>query len=192
MREDPAAFCPVGPRGVAQAEKEQLQMARVLVVEDDQMLREVLVECLQFDPYEVCTASDLLQGVELLQREPFDLVLSDLFTAVFSPAALLELDAFTTAAPATPVVVATAHAKAAACNPAQYGLAAIILKPFALADLLACLRGVLAEQQQRLRSLQTTTEQAWDQHRLAQERIATSSALLRRVQTPKPDPGTEH
>src|SRR5438067_5741893 len=99
----------LAPRGLAQAEKEQLQMARVLVVEDDQMLREVLAICLQVDDFEVCTASDLVHGVELLQREPVDLVLTDLFTPAFSPAALIELDAFTQVAPATPVVVATAH-----------------------------------------------------------------------------------
>ena len=153
-------------------------MARVLVVEDDQALREVLAECLQLDDYEVCTASDLVQGVELLQREPFDLVLTDLFTPAFSPAALMELDAFTTAAPATPVVVATAHAKAATCNPAEYGLAAIILKPFALDDLLLRLRAVLAEQQQRLESLRVTSEHARDQHRSAHQSIGRSSEVL--------------
>ena len=161
-------------------------MARVLVVEDDQMLREVLAICLQVDDFEVCTASDLVHGVELLQREPVDLVLTDLFTPAFSPAALIELDAFTQVAPATPVVVATAHAQAAACDPSEYGLAAIILKPFALDDLLARLRGVLAEQHQLLRSLQTTTEQAWDHHRSAHERIATSAAVLHRRQAAQP------
>jgi DNA-binding NtrC family response regulator len=92
-------------------------MARVLVVEDDPSILDVFTAGLQLDGYEVLSASDLVSGVELLQHQPVDLVLTDLFTTVFSPNAFDELAVITQAAPATPVVVATAHPGAASCDP---------------------------------------------------------------------------
>jgi DNA-binding NtrC family response regulator len=89
---------------------------------------------------------DLPSGISLLQRESIDLILTDLFVDTFSPNALAELAALTRAAPATPVVLATAHARAAAYDPAQYGLTAILLKPFAARDLRDLVRRILAEQ----------------------------------------------
>jgi DNA-binding NtrC family response regulator len=161
-------------------------MARVLVVEDDTSTLEVLSTILESEAYEVTTTAQLSSGVALLEREPFDLVLTDLFAPVFSPDALRDLRAYTAAAPETPIVVTTAHAQAADYDPAAYGLAAVLLKPFDLEELLTCVRGVLATQEERLRSLRATAERAWEHHRSAEEHIGDSSELLRRVHDPPP------
>jgi two-component system cell cycle sensor histidine kinase/response regulator CckA len=53
---------------------------RILVVDDDAVLRGVLAEALQDEGYEVVTAADGEEAWAILEREdePFDLVLSDL------------------------------------------------------------------------------------------------------------------
>ncbi len=119
-------------------------MARVLVIDDDPILVKVASMCLTLDQHQVRMASDLASGVALLQREPVDLVLTDLFAHPFSPDAFTPLAAVTQVVPTTPVVVATAHAQAAAYDPARYGLAAIVLKPFSPRDLRTLIARVLA------------------------------------------------
>lgn len=53
-------------------------MGRILVVEDDESLRRITQAQLQRWGYETCVAVDVAQALELLRREPQDLVLSDL------------------------------------------------------------------------------------------------------------------
>ncbi len=120
-------------------------MARVLVIDDDPILVKVATACLQLDQHQVWAASDLASGVALLQREPVDLVLTDLFAQPFAPDAFTPLAALTQVTPTAPVVVATAHAQAAAFDPARYGLAAIVLKPYSPHDLRMLVAQVLAE-----------------------------------------------
>jgi DNA-binding NtrC family response regulator len=118
----------------------------LLVVEDDPELLEVLSVCLEDDDHEVRSAVGFSGAVELLQREAFDLVLTDLCAREYSAQALLAVQAFARTAPTTPVVLATAHAEAAALDPAAYGLAGVILKPFDLNELLARVRDMISEQ----------------------------------------------
>ena len=53
-------------------------MARILIIEDDDLLRDVLVTALQAAGHEVFQASDGKEGVRLYEAEPADLVLTDL------------------------------------------------------------------------------------------------------------------
>ena len=119
---------------------------RLLLIEDDPAILAVLTDCFEQEDYEVRGVAHLASGLELLQREPVDLILTDLFAPVFSPAALTDLDVFRKVAAATPVILMTAHAEAGQIDPAQYGLAAIILKPFELDAVLACIREALDQQ----------------------------------------------
>jgi len=123
-------------------------MAHVLVVEDDSIVAKAITTCLRLDQHEVRTASDLPNALELLQREPPDLILTSLLADTFSPAAFDALATIRQAAPATPIVLATAHPQAARSDPARYGLSAIILKPFSPSDLRAVVQGALAAQRQ--------------------------------------------
>ena len=106
-------------------------------------IRDSITTCLHLDQHQVRTVGDLPSAVQLLQREPADLVLTDLFADIFSPQAFSDLAALTRVAPATPIVVTTAHAQAATYEPAQYGLAAILLKPFAPHELRAVVQDLL-------------------------------------------------
>ncbi len=53
-------------------------MALILVVEDEEGVREFLVECLEDDDHEVVGAVDGQDGLEKLRRRAFDVVLTDL------------------------------------------------------------------------------------------------------------------
>jgi DNA-binding NtrC family response regulator len=152
-----------------------------LVVEDDPIIAKAITVCLQIDQHQVRTAPDVPSGVALLQREPADLILTDLFTPTFSPDAFAELATFTEMAPATPIVVTTAHARAATFDPAQYGVAAILLKPFSARDLRAVVQQILVAHQQQVQSLEAHLEQSWDHVRSAEQHIGDSVELLRRV-----------
>ncbi len=50
---------------------------RILVVDDEPLLREVIVACLSGDGHVVTTASDGVEGLELFKSEKFDLVITD-------------------------------------------------------------------------------------------------------------------
>ena len=51
--------------------------ARVLVVDDQESMRDVLVECLEFGGYEACSASTGEEGMEALDRQSIGLVITD-------------------------------------------------------------------------------------------------------------------
>src|ERR1700690_4047292 len=51
---------------------------RILVVEDERSMREVLKILLEEESYDVTTASDGLEGVEHIKNNVFDLVITDI------------------------------------------------------------------------------------------------------------------
>ena len=87
-------------------------MATILLVEDNEMNRDMLSRRLQRKGFEVAMALDGRQGVEMAQAAPYDLILMDM--------SLPEVDGWEAtrllrAAPATktvPIIALTAHAMA--------------------------------------------------------------------------------
>ena len=53
-------------------------MARILIVDDEQMIREVVREYALINGYEVAEASDGLEALELVEKEDFDCVILDI------------------------------------------------------------------------------------------------------------------
>jgi len=51
---------------------------RILVIDDERVLRETIADTLRMDGFDVETALDGKAGLELIGRNPFDVVLSDL------------------------------------------------------------------------------------------------------------------
>src|SRR5215831_20586132 len=83
--------------------------ASVLVAEDDDLTRELLVKVLRRDGYDVVEAVDGVDALEKLRASPADLVLSDIQMAQVSGMELL--DAIQKRAPEIPVVLITAYAE---------------------------------------------------------------------------------
>ena len=54
--------------------------SRALVVEDQAMILEVIRDALSQEGYEVTTARNGAQAAELLEQEPFDIILTDMVT----------------------------------------------------------------------------------------------------------------
>jgi CheY-like chemotaxis protein len=85
-------------------------MAKILLVEDDELSREMLTWRLDKKGYQVVVAADGIEGVELAQRESPDLILLDM--------SLPGMDGWTAAGQlkaaeatsAIPIVALTAHA----------------------------------------------------------------------------------
>ncbi len=111
----------------------------LLVIDDDEAILQLLSDSLK-DSYEVATAADVLQAADLLQMQPFDLLILDLNMPVMGGEDLLEIFRVQPNFNRTPIVVISAFPdliQRVANAPVQ----AILPKPFSLDDL----RKVVAE-----------------------------------------------
>jgi len=63
---------------VPEAQKVQRQKARILIIDDDETVRDLLNEVLTDAGHEVITASHGRDGTQLFKNQPFDLVITDL------------------------------------------------------------------------------------------------------------------
>ncbi|MEV4245473.1 response regulator transcription factor [Streptosporangium canum] len=118
------------------------ETARVLVVDDEPALREALQSSLEYEGYRVGLASDGLGALEILEREPYELVLLD----VMMP----RLDGLTTcrrlraAGNHVPVLMLTARdAVGDRVSGLDAGADDYLVKPFELDELLARVRALL-------------------------------------------------
>src|SRR5262245_23220199 len=133
--------------------------ASILVAEDDDLTRELLVKVLRRDGYQVVEAADGADAMSLLRGRPFDLVLSDIQMARVSGMELLEqvqkMDR------EIPVVLITGYAEpGAAMDAIARGAADYLAKPV---DVIA---------------LRTTVARALERRRLAGEnRLLRSEAI---------------
>jgi DNA-binding response OmpR family regulator len=125
-------------------------MARVLVVDDDPALLDILAESFALEGFEVCAAPDLATALDLLQRPAVDLILTDLLSTPFSSTPFAPLAALAAAAPATPIVLVTGYTELLDLTPADYGLTAILGKPFEMEALLSAVQAALAAHQRPL------------------------------------------
>ena len=53
-------------------------MARVLIIDDEAMIRDMLVQILEHEGYETITASDGKDGIKIYRENPADLIITDL------------------------------------------------------------------------------------------------------------------
>jgi two-component system cell cycle response regulator CpdR len=111
-------------------------MARILLTEDDEAVRGFVRRALEFDGHAVDTAENGAEGLERLEAETFDLLLTDIKMPLMDGIAL----ALAAAArfPRLPVMLMTGYADQ---RERTHGLDAIIrdvvMKPFTLAEIRA-------------------------------------------------------
>jgi two-component system NtrC family response regulator len=136
-------------------------MARILVIDDDKSLREVVRFILAEGGHEVLTAADGAEGLERLADEP-DLVLSDIRMPKLDGMELLRR-LRETAAPVPPVIMLTAHGTVEQAVAAmKLGAFTYLLKPFPRDELLL------------------SVEQALHASRLEKDNLALRRLLRRR------------
>jgi len=116
--------------------------ARLLVVDDEHLIRELYGRVLSLDGYEVETAEDGAAGLEWLAKEHFDLVLTDRQMPQLDGASMLL--AIRSAGSRIPVIMISASL---AAQPLPAGIAkelsAGLLKPAGRAELLAAVAAAL-------------------------------------------------
>jgi CheY-like chemotaxis protein len=115
-------------------------LPRILVVDDNEALRENLAEALELEGYAPVTAADGAAALRRLADERFDAVLLDLVMPGMDGRELLRRIREEPRLTALRVVVTTGHtgSRARAGVPAD----AFLHKPFGVRELLAALRGV--------------------------------------------------
>ena len=120
----------------------------ILLIEDEAKLRRLIELQLAEDGFNVRAAADAEIGLQLLNKEPFDLIVSD-----FKLPGMTGLD-FLQAAKRVdaniPVVIMTAYGTVeSAVEAMKAGASDYVLKPFALAELVLVIRKELASHQLR-------------------------------------------
>jgi signal transduction histidine kinase len=149
--------------------------ARVLLIEDDADLAEILTVALQADAISIATCASGEEALQLAHREAFDLVLLDL--------GLPHMDGFSVlrglrTAPQTrltPVIILTAQqALAEKIQGFELGATDYVTKPFEMIELRARIRAVLAQEQ--LKKDLTSANQALEAARVAAEESARTKA----------------
>jgi len=118
---------------------------RVLVVDDEKAIREMLAEFLGMEGYAVATAEDGVAAVNQLQKAEFDLVISDLKMPRMGGIALLE--EIGKAAPSTVTVIMTGFGTVeTAIDAMKRGAYDYVLKPFKLDEVVHVLNRGLEKQ----------------------------------------------
>lgn len=103
---------------------------RVLVVEDQEEIRKIISRLISFLGYEVATAGNGRDGLQLFCLSPFDLVITDLDMSEVDGLALAH--SIKERSPRTPVVMITGNGLDAA---QEVHIDLVMQKPFSLADL---------------------------------------------------------
>lgn len=119
-------------------------MKRILVIEDDECMRELVGLHLMNAGYDAVLADDALQGAAALLREPFDAVVSDVQMPFLDGLELLAAAKGDAATREIPFLLLTGSLDALKRPEARLA-AACLLKPVAADDLLAALSSALAE-----------------------------------------------
>jgi two-component system, NtrC family, response regulator PilR len=115
---------------------------KILVVDDEQSLREVLSIMLKRAGYAVTSATDGEEAVELLQKEIYDLVITDLRMPKIDGMEVLK--AVKSASPETVVLIITAFASAdSAVEAMKQGAYDYLTKPFQVDEVQLIIRNAL-------------------------------------------------
>ncbi len=114
-----------------------MNKAIVLIVEDDESLREVLSETLQLAGYQVKVACNGEHALKVLERQPgISLVVSDVQMQPIDGNALMQ--SIKTLYPQLPVILMTAYGTVEkAVNAMRYGASDYLIKPFEAASLVS-------------------------------------------------------
>lgn len=125
-------------------------MAKILLIEDDEDLRPMLVRFLQERGHEMSEAANGLEGFELVARAPVDLVITDLVMP--EQEGVETIRCLRASHPAVRVIAISGLSRRSDFYlklAAKFGADRTLLKPFALENLGLAVDEVLADQSRR-------------------------------------------
>lgn len=116
-------------------------MARILVVDDEAGIRDIIKEYLQFEGYEFAEAANGIEALELLRKEEFDLMVLDIMMPKLDGVTVLkELRKIKT----TPVIMLTARGEEYdKLFGFELGADDYLVKPFSPRELMARIKSIL-------------------------------------------------
>lgn len=103
--------------------------AKILIIDDEPLMREFLEEALKRVGYRVVTAENGIEGLQLIKNQSFDVIITDLkMDPIDGIAVLRECKKFS---PETPVIIMTAYASLeTAITTLKEGATDYLIKPF--------------------------------------------------------------
>ncbi len=116
-------------------------MARILVIEDDEGLRELLSSFLQETGYTVVQAADGLEGMECIEREPFDLIIVDIMLPYVSGIGLVKI--VKDRNPDLPIICITGYGDSPEKLAEEEHADCVLAKPFDLRELATAMNRLL-------------------------------------------------
>jgi DNA-binding response OmpR family regulator len=121
-------------------------MTNILVIEDDEKMRNGLVEILKEEGYNVDSADNGLKGLEKIREKDYDVVLTDLLMPVMGGMELLRN--IKQIKPRTSVIIITAFGTIEnAVEAIKVGASEYITKPFKIDEVQNMIKKVLAERE---------------------------------------------
>ena len=151
---------------------------KILVVDDEKDITRVLEFLLSGEGYAVKTALSGEEAIELLRKQDFDIVLTDLKMDKIDGIGVLE--EAKKLSPETPVVLMTAYASVeSAVDAMKKGAADYIVKPFINEEIRLTVRRLL--EQMKLRSENIALRRELSQHRGRCKEFIFSSESMQRV-----------
>jgi len=156
-------------------------MARILVVDDDSVIRELLVEVLEDESdHEVIVASNGQDALDQLQRHSVDAIVCDINMPVMDGFELVRNVRSTPELHDLPVLMISAAARLEKIDP-ELEVDLMLEKPFELSSLLACIGFVLNGVRAGTNTIRVTRRRAASQidqivQGRRQPRLTTSSA----------------
>jgi excisionase family DNA binding protein len=136
---EPRPVAPVAPAAPAGAGR-----PKVLVVDDEASIRDLLAKTLALAEYEVDTAPDGREALDALRARPYDLLVTDLKMPVLDGMGLIR--EARRLAPRLAIVVITAHStEATAIESVNLGVNGYLTKPFRIAKILSTTARILGE-----------------------------------------------
>jgi DNA-binding NtrC family response regulator len=121
-------------------------MARIIVIDDQESIRNVVRRALELDGHEVQDASDGEKGMQLLERAPVDLVITDIFMP--GQDGILTLRQIRKRFPAVKVIVISGGDSSGLLDLRQdaelLGAVKSLPKPFSTREIVDTVRAVLA------------------------------------------------
>jgi CheY-like chemotaxis protein len=128
----------------AEAEEQPVRRSRILVIDDEQAIAQLLEDALTAEGHVVTVAGSGTEGVELAELSRYDLVLTDLGMPDMSGWEVARR--IRSRFPETPVVLVTGWGMTVSQEEVdRAGIAAVVHKPFEITDMLATTREVLAQ-----------------------------------------------
>ena len=117
-------------------------MAKILIIDDEKSIRKTLREILEYEKYQVDEASDGVEGVAMIQKEKYDIVLCDIKMPKMD--GIEVLDKVMQLSSDTPVVMVSGHGNIeTAVEAVKKGAFDFIAKPLDLNRLLVTIRNAM-------------------------------------------------